>query len=795
MSPKSVERRLDDQELGGFFEDAAVGLHAVGPDGIILRVNRAELTMLGYSREEYVGHNIAEFHVDRHVLDDILQRLTQGETLHEVPARMRAKDGSIRDVLISSNALFEDGKFIHTRCLTLDVTEFRQEALRQSESRLASEAAALARLNEATARLWTLQDLHEGLEEMLSATIELFAADKGNVQILDPERKVLVIAAQRGFEREFLEYFREVSPEDGSACGRALRSGQRIVIEDVEADLAYAPFVQIARNAGYRGVQSTPLIGRNGAPLGMLSTHFRSVHRPSELDLRRLDLYARQAADFIERCRTEQALRESEHRFTRFMEHLPGLAWIKDPQGRYVFANEAAVRAFRTEPSRLYGRTDEEIFPAATAAAFRENDQRAHASATGIQTIETLEHADGIHHSLVSKFRIPGLNGEGTLVGGMAIDVTERIRAEVALRESEQRYRAVLESQAEMVCRFHVDGTILFANSAYARARGVALEVLIGSNFWGFVAEEDRKEVQNMIEGLSTEAPEVRIENRFQTVDGERWTLWTNRALTFDSQGRVVEAQSTGIDITERKQAEEALRLSNEALRRANADLEQFAYSASHDLQEPIRNISLSSEILATQYGHMLSGKAVNYLSFITAGAKRMEKLVRDLLMYTQSTSSQEPIAEDVDVTLALGKALGNLSAAINESHAQVFFDKLPSVRVREIQLQQLFQNLISNGIKYRRENESPRIEVKAERQGAEWLFSVRDNGIGIQPEYTERVFGIFKRLHPEAKYTGTGIGLAICQRIVERNGGRIWVESAGLGKGSTFYFTLPAGS
>jgi PAS domain S-box-containing protein len=458
-----------------------------------------------------------------------------------------------------------------------------------------------------------------------------------------------------------------------------------------------------------------------------------------------------------------------------------------------VFANEAAVRAFRTEPSRLYGRTDEEIFPAPTAAAFRENDRRAQASAAGIQTIETLQHEDGLHHSLVSKFRIPGTNGEGALVGGMAIDITERIRAEAALRESEQRYRAVVESQAEMVCRFRPDGTVLFANSAYARARGSTLEMLIGSNFWNLVAEGDRAAVRSMIEGLSPQSPEVRIENRFQTVDGERWTLWTNRALAFDLTGRLLEAQSTGIDITERKRAEEALRVSNEALRRANADLEQFAYSASHDLQEPIRNISLSSEILAVQYSHMLSGKAVNYLSFITAGAKRMEMLVKDLLAYTQSTSSQEPVTEHVDATLPLGRALGNLSAAINESGAQVSFDKLPGVRVRETQLQQLFQNLISNAIKYRRENDPPRIEIKAERQNSEWRFSVRDNGIGIQPEYTERVFGIFKRLHPEAKYTGTGIGLAICQRIVERNGGRIWVESEGIGKGSTFYFTLPA--
>jgi uncharacterized protein (TIGR03067 family) len=155
-----------------------------------------------------------------------------------------------------------------------------EAALRESEMRLADEVNALARLNEASSRLWRMHDLRAGLEEMLDATIKLLGADMGNIQMFDADRGVLVIAAQRGFQQDFLDFFREVSTEDDTACGRALRSGARIVIEDVEADAPYAPLRSVARAAGYRGVQSTPLIGRDGAPLGMLSTHFRSVHRP-----------------------------------------------------------------------------------------------------------------------------------------------------------------------------------------------------------------------------------------------------------------------------------------------------------------------------------------------------------------------------------------------------------------------------------------------------------------------------------------------------------------------------------
>ena len=245
-------------------------------------------------------------------------------------------------------------------------------------------------------------------------------------------------------------------------------------------------------------------------------------------------------------------------------------------------------------------------------------------------------------------------------------------------------------------------------------------------------------------------------------------------------------------DVSDRKRSEEELKRNNEALQRANADLEQFAYSASHDLQEPIRNIAVSGDVLSRRYGHLLDAKGKEYLGFMTGGAKRMENMVKDLLAYTQSATSDGEPGTLSDAGAALAKALDNLSAVINETAAEVTHDSLPSLKMSEIQLQQVFQNLIGNAIKYRKDNEIARLHVAATRKGKDWILSVRDNGIGIPAEYRERVFGIFKRLHTDAKYSGTGIGLAICQRVVERNGGRIWVVSEGLGKGSTFFFSVP---
>src|ERR1041385_3527334 len=201
----------------------------------------------------------------------------------------------------------ESGNLIGGINMLLDITERKN-----AEAQIQSDADALTKLNELSSRLWTMRSLREGLDEMLAATIEMLGADFGNIQLLNVNSGVLTIEAQRGFKQDFLQFFRQVSASDNSACGRALRSGERIIVEDVELDALFAPMLHVIRAADYRAVLSTPLIGRGGQPVGMISTHFRSVHRPSEADLHRLDLYARQASDFIERCRTDEALHRAQ---------------------------------------------------------------------------------------------------------------------------------------------------------------------------------------------------------------------------------------------------------------------------------------------------------------------------------------------------------------------------------------------------------------------------------------------------------------------------------------------------
>ena len=234
------------------------------------------------------------------------------------------------------------------------------------------------------------------------------------------------------------------------------------------------------------------------------------------------------------------------------------------------------------------------------------------------------------------------------------------------------------------------------------------------------------------------------------------------------------------------------VRKRQEELLRSNSDLEQFAHSASHDLKEPLRNIRIFSELLLREYGQVLDQRGAGFLDMVGASAFRMENLLADLLAYTQTSSIPDEAAELTDTRGALDAALGNLNAAVQEARAEIIAGDLPAARMRASHLQQLFQNLVGNAIKYRRDDCAPRISIASSRSGDFWLYSIADNGIGIAPEHREKIFGIFQRLHTNGQYSGTGMGLAICQRIVERYGGRIWVESEP-GKGSRFLFTVPA--
>lgn len=370
------------------------------------------------------------------------------------------------------------------------------------------------------------------------------------------------------------------------------------------------------------------------------------------------------------------------------------------------------------------------------------------------------------------------------LLARQAADLIERKRAEAALRESERRFRQLAESMPQIVWTARPDGYVDYWNNRWYEFSGFDRQWLGDAGWEPILHAEDFERCHDAwYESVRTGEP-FQVEYRFWDRREKHWRWFMGRALPVRNEaGGIVKWFGSCTDIDDQKRVEDELR-------RVNQDLEQFAYSASHDLQEPLRGVKVYTELLSTRYGGKLDGEALEFLGYIRGGATRMELLVRDLLAYTQVTRLG-PANEQTDANETLADTLANLKGAIVESGAQVTAGPLPRLSVHALHLKQLFQNLVGNAVKYRSAERAPAVHVSAKEQNGYWVFSVRDNGIGIEPEYREHVFGLFKRLHTGDEYSGTGIGLAICQRIVERYHGRIWVESEP-GEGSQFFFTLP---
>ena len=287
-------------------------------------------------------------------------------------------------------------------------------------------------------------------------------------------------------------------------------------------------------------------------------------------------------------------------------------------------------------------------------------------------------------------------------------------------------------------------------------------------------------------------ALQAALEGKERTVEleyaGREWVLYT--VPITDNRGDVFAGVSMAHDITERKEYQRRLEETIDRLEESNRRLEQFAYAASHDLQEPLRMVSSYLQLIESRYGDELDEDGEEFLAFAVDGADRMRDMIDGLLAYSRVETQGDPI-EPVDLDSVLESVLADLQLQIEETDAEITTDTLPRTEGDAAQLRQVFQNLLSNALEYSGD-EPPRVSVDAERRGREWVISVHDEGIGIDPDDQERVFEVFQRLHSRKKYSGTGIGLALCQRIIERHGGEIWVDSEP-GEGATFSFTLPA--
>jgi PAS domain S-box-containing protein len=407
---------------------------------------------------------------------------------------------------------------------------------------------------------------------------------------------------------------------------------------------------------------------------------------------------------------------------------------------------------------------------------------------------------DGVPVTVASSWTLmKNDGGNPSAILEISSDITERKRAESALAESEAKLRITFATMADGIVIAALDEKVTDCNDAILRLTQRSRKEIIGKPFEHLLPPEFRSLIPDAhkflvgavlvrTETSRGERETIRNDSQLLRKNGERVDIEVNISTIEDASGQPAEFLIVARDVTERKRMEQQLDSTLGDLQRSNAELEQFAYIASHDLQEPLRMITSYMQIIEEDYKGKLDADADQYIAFTVEGAKRMQTLIDDLLAYSRVGTRGEPFIP-TSMNSVLSEAIANLEVTIEESHAVVTHDQLPTVLGDESQLIQLFQNLLGNAIKFRGDD-APMIHVGVEETKDGWVFSVHDNGIGIDMKYAERIFTVFQRLHARDEYPGTGIGLAVVKKIVERHGGRIWVESAPE-SGSTFYFTL----
>ncbi|MFN8384002.1 MAG: PAS domain S-box protein [Anaerolineales bacterium] len=715
-----------------YVSPSVYNLRGMTPEEVMAEPMRAAITA---EANQNISENLPQ-RIARYLSGDLSARtrITEVEQPH--------KDGSIVPTEVVTNLITNaEGKVVEILGITRNITERKR---------------AEANIRESEANLSALIENTDG---------SIWAVDK-----------------QYGLIIGNREFHRNVS----AVLGRRLEMGESVLL----------PIFPPEANAEWQRYYDRALQGESFT--NETRTRFRdaphyieyrfSPIREDSGEIRGVTVYGR---DITERKHSEELLQKNEARLRQALLAAKAGIWEWDLQtNQNVWSEELwkvyGLEPFSAEPSydtwltTIHPDDQQKVGQVVQAAAASEKE---------LNVEWRVIDQDGTQRWLMSRGQ-PVRNAEGKAVRfiGTVLDITERKQAEKALRESEERYRKLLEL-APVGIAVHSNGKIVFANPAGARLLGCDSErQIIGKAIKDIIhpdeLQKSSERIKRMMDGEQGLYP---TEDTYVKLDGTPISVEVMAtSLLYNGKPAI---QVIVTDITERRQAREQLLKTLSELERSNTELEQFAYVASHDLQEPLRAVAGMVQLLQKRYRGKLDERADEYINLAMDGATRMQTLITDLLEYSRVERRGNPILS-TDANKALKSALRNLEGSIHKSGATVTNESLPTVEADAIQMTQLFQNLIGNAIKFQSER-PPQIHVGVEDLGDFWRFSVKDNGIGIEPQYFDRIFLVFQRLHTRREYPGTGIGLSICKKIVERHGGRIWIESE-LGQGTTFYFTIP---
>jgi len=519
-----------------------------------------------------------------------------------------------------------------------------------------------------------------------------------------------------------------------------------------------------------------------------------SFHARDTREAHRLAEELRRARDDLEKRVAERTaeLRRSETLYRTLAEAAPDIVMVISTEGEIEYANQRAAFFFGKSVEELNGQPVIRLFPEEAGQRLWKRIRQVLRSGQAL-AFESKNIFHGVPFWL-DTILVPvrGEDDRLTHVLGVSRDVSRRKQIEEDLYRSRHMLQLILDHIPQRVFWKDAHLRYLGANRAFLEDAGLgSVEELIGkldtdlpwkANAAQYQAD-DRAVLESGEEKLGYEEPQTRPDGR---------TLWlqTSKIPLRERDGHIFGVLGTYEDITEIKRASQSLAALNAELARSNAELDQFASVVSHDLQEPLRMIASFTQLLERRYGGQMDERGRKYMGYIVQGAQRMQQMIHDLLAYSRVSTHARPWVE-VDCNRLVEQVIFNLQATLQESGGKIEVSPLPVVKADEPQLFQVFQNLIGNALKFRRDEAPPLVQVSASREERAWRFAVADNGIGIDPQFKDRLFNLFQRLHTPDEYPGTGIGLALCRKIIRKHGGEIWFDSAP-GKGSTFFFTIP---
>jgi PAS domain S-box-containing protein len=590
-------------------------------------------------------------------------------------------------------------------------------------------------------------------------------------------------------------------PVKGSFVEIVIRQNRTASLEDtlLRPDLN---ILQVPGRERFAAILSAPL-QVHGKPIGAVSAYGNRSQQWTTEQFRLIEWLAAQCSNILEALRLQAEAREAGQHRRLALEAAELGAWNYHFESGNVYWDERCRNMWGIPKGDEidYAAAIDRIHPEDRTATDEAVKQALAGANGGAYHREfRVVWPDGSVHWIASHGRVH-FEGEGedrraVQFVGTNREITQEKRAEEAIRASQLQNEflaSVVELSSQAFGVGYPDGHVGLLNKAFEQLTGYAGDELRSIDWARVLTPPEWLEIEReKLRELHRTGLPVRYEKEYIRKNGTRVPIELLVHLVKDQDGKPLYYYSFINDITERRRREENLRRTAEELVRSNKELEQFAYVTSHDLQEPLRQVQAFVQLLRERHRDKFDGQAAQYMRFVYDGAARMSELVRDLLAYSR-VGAPELRQQPTACQQALDTALVNLQTSISESHARITCDELPTVMVVPAQLRQLFQNLVGNAIKFRHEGVAPEVHVGARRDGDQWLLWVKDNGIGISPEHHERVFLIFQRLHGRENYPGTGIGLAICKKIIEHHGGRIWVESKP-GEGTTFFFFLPGG-